>query len=183
MFLFDVAGATGGRASIRIQALDWAQSGPVIFQCDDDALAVVLLSGCRCDSVGFFNLLAGCKPLYVEQWLAYLQESGRIGKWSFQTESPADSHYLARAGLDNEELNTLLAQVYQVAGFNRLQINRYLKKPPQPHHPGYPLRSEGAGALPPAQRDHSDSVEVETSSVKRPSWLISGRKGCGRAIR
>jgi len=40
MFLFDVAGATGGRASIRIQALDWAQSGPVIFQCDDDALAV-----------------------------------------------------------------------------------------------------------------------------------------------
>lgn len=127
MFVFDVTGATGEKASIRVQALDWAQAGPVTFQCDDDQLAVVLLSGCRCDAVGFFNLLAGCKPLYIEQWLSYLQESGRIGKWNHQTESPADGEYLARAGLEHDELNTLLGQVYQVAGFNRLQINRYLK--------------------------------------------------------
>ncbi|TNI99491.1 hypothetical protein [Aeromonas veronii] len=127
MFVFDVTGAAGEKASIRVQALDWAQAGPVTFQCDDDQLAVVLLSGCRCDAVGFFNLLAGCKPLYIEQWLSYLQESGRIGKWSHQTESPADGDYLARAGLEHDELNTLLGQVYQVAGFNRLQINRYLK--------------------------------------------------------
>ncbi|MGL4714878.1 MAG: hypothetical protein ACRCWL_03065 [Aeromonas sp.] len=127
MFVFDVTGVAGGRAEIRLQALDWGQSGPVAFTCDDDELAVILLSGCRCDTAGFFNLLAGCKPQYLEQWLSYLQESGRIGKWSHQTESPADSDYLARAGLANDELNTLLGQVYQVAGFNRLQINRYLK--------------------------------------------------------
>lgn len=127
MFLFDVTGSTGAKASIRVQALDWAQIGPVTFQCDDDQLAVVLLSGCRCDAVGFFNLLAGCKPLYIEQWLTYLQERGSIGKWSHQTESPTDVGYLTRAGLEHDELNTLLGQIYQVAGFNRLQINRYLK--------------------------------------------------------
>lgn len=127
MFLFDVTGIEGGRASIRIQALDWTQTGPVTFQCDDDQLALVLLSDCRCDAVGFFTLLSGCKPLHLEQWLSYLQESGRIGKWSHQIESPADDDYLARVGLPSEELNALLGQVYHVAGFNRLQINRYLK--------------------------------------------------------
>ncbi|MGL5294110.1 MAG: hypothetical protein ACRC9V_10165 [Aeromonas sp.] len=127
MFVFDVTGNAGEKACIRVQALDWAQAGPVTFQCNDDVLAIVLLSSCRCDVVGFFNLLAGCKPLYVEQWLGYLQESGVIGKWSQQCESPADEHYLLRAGLAHDELNALLGQVYQVAGFNRLQINRYLK--------------------------------------------------------
>lgn len=127
MFLFDVTGTEGGRASIQIQALDWTQTGPVTFRCDDDPLAVTLLNGCRCDSAGFFSLLGGCKPLHVEQWLSYLQESGRIGKWRYQTECPADDDYLAKAGLSNEELNSLLGQVYHVAGFNRLQINRYLK--------------------------------------------------------
>ena len=91
------------------------------------ALALVLLTGCRCDAVGYFDLLAGCKPLYVEQWLAYLQESGHLDKQSCQLESPSQEDYLARAGLADEELNALLGQVYKVAGFNRLQINRYLK--------------------------------------------------------
>ena len=103
------------------------QSGPVTFRCDDDQLAVLLLTDCRCDAVGFFNLLAGCKPLYLEQWLSYLQETYRIAKQSCQLESPAQEDYLAKAGLEHEELNALLGQVYQVAGFNRLQINRYLK--------------------------------------------------------
>ncbi|BEE09540.1 hypothetical protein [Aeromonas dhakensis] len=127
MFVFDVTGAAGERAEIRVQALDWGQSGPVTFHCDDDRLAVLLLTDCRCDAVGFFNLLAGCKPLYLEQWLSYLQETGRIAKQSCQLESPAQEDYLAKSGLEHEELNALLGQVYQVAGFNRLQINRYLK--------------------------------------------------------
>ena len=127
MYEIDVTGAAGEKASIRVQALDWGQSGPVTFQCDSDALALVLLTDCRCDAVGYFDLLAGCKPLYVEQWLAYLQESGHLDKQSCQLESPSQEDYLARAGLDDEELNALLGQVYKVAGFNRLQINRYLK--------------------------------------------------------
>lgn len=127
MFVFEVTTGAGARAEIRVQALDWGQSGPVSFSCDSDELALVLLGGCRCDAVGFFNLLAGCKPLYVEQWLTYLQERGQIDKQSCQLESPAQSDYLARAGLEDEELNALLGQVYKVAGFNRLQINRYLK--------------------------------------------------------
>ena len=127
MFVFDVTGIAGERAEIRVQALDWGQSGPVTFSCDDDQLAVLLLTECRCDAVGFFNLLAGSKPLYLEQWLAYLQESGHLDKQSCQLESPSQEDYLTRAGLDDEELNALLGQVYKVAGFNRLQINRYLK--------------------------------------------------------
>ena len=85
MFVFDVTGVAGARAEIRVQALDWGQSGPVTFRCDDDQLAVLLLTDCRCDAVGFFNLLAGCKPLYLEQWLSYLQETyaspSRAASW------------------------------------------------------------------------------------------------------
>lgn len=150
MFVFDVTGAAGEKASIRVQALDWAQAGPVTFQCDDDQLAVVLLSGCRCDAVGFFNLLAGCKPLYIEQWLSYLQESGRIGKWTHHTESPADGDYLARAGLEHDELNSLLGQFIRWRGSTDCR-STVTSKPPQSHYTGDPLRSEGAGALPPAQ--------------------------------
>ncbi|WP_421270615.1 hypothetical protein [Aeromonas taiwanensis] len=127
MFVFDVTTRAGARAQIRVQALDWSQIGPVSFQCDSDELALVLLSGCRCDAVGYFNLLAGCKPLYVEQWLAYLQECGHLDKQSSRLESPSQADYLSKVGLDDEELNALLGQVYKVAGFNRLQINRYLK--------------------------------------------------------
>ena len=127
MFVFDITGVEREPAEIRVQALDWGQTGPVTFSCDDDKLAVLLLTDCRCDAVGFFNLLAGSKPLYVEQWLSYLQETGRIARQSSQLESPAQTDYLARAGFEHEELNALLGQIYQVAGFNRLQINRYLK--------------------------------------------------------
>ncbi|WP_429079649.1 hypothetical protein [Aeromonas bivalvium] len=127
MFVFEVTGETGARAEIRVQALDWSQSGVVSFSCNDDPLAVLLLTECRCDAVGFFNLLAGCKPLYVEQWLTYLQESGRIARMACRQRSPAEADYLADAGLESEELNALLGQIYRVAGFNRLQINRYLK--------------------------------------------------------
>ena len=49
--------------------------GEVIFSCNDDQLACLLLTGCKSDSSGFFNLLAGCKPLQVEQWLTYLEEN------------------------------------------------------------------------------------------------------------
>lgn len=127
MFVFEVITGTGTRAEIRVQALDWSQSGPVSFHCDSDDLALVLLTGCRCDAVGYFNLLGGCKPLYLEQWLTYLQETGKIDKQSCQLVSPSQADYLVRAGLEDEELNALLGQVYKVAGFNRLQINRYLK--------------------------------------------------------
>ena len=54
MFVFDVTTRAGARARIRVQALDWGQSGPVTFQCDSDALALVLLTDCRCDAVGYF---------------------------------------------------------------------------------------------------------------------------------
>jgi hypothetical protein len=127
MFVFEVTGVEGECGEIRVQALDWSQSGPVSFTCTDNNLAILLLTECRCDAVGFFNLLAGCKPLYVEQWLGYLQESGRLAKVVCQQRSPAEADYLASAGLSNEELNALLGQIYRVAGFNRLQINRYLK--------------------------------------------------------
>jgi hypothetical protein len=57
MFVFDVTTKAGAQGRIQVQALDWSQSGPVSFQCDSDELALVLLSGCRCDAVGYFNLL------------------------------------------------------------------------------------------------------------------------------
>ncbi|MFQ2603602.1 hypothetical protein ACK30G_12110 [Aeromonas caviae] len=127
MFVFDVTTKAGAQGRIQVQALDWSQSGPVSFLCDSDELALVLLSGCRSDAVGYFNLLGGCKPLYVEQWLTYLQERGQLEKVTARQESPSQPDYLTRAGLADDELNALLGQIYKVAGFNRLQINRYLK--------------------------------------------------------
>lgn len=127
MFVFEVSGRAGARAELRVQALDWGQSGPVSFHCDSDELALVLLTGCRCDAVGYFDLLAGCKPLHLEQWLAYLQEANHIDRQSCQVVNPAEEGYLARAGLGDEEFNDLLGQICRVAGFNRLQLNRYLK--------------------------------------------------------
>ena len=98
MFVFDVTTKAGAQGRIQVQALDWSQSGPVSFQCDSDELALVLLSGCRCDAVGYFNLLGGCKPLYVEQWLTYLQERGQLEKVTARQESPSQPDYLTRAG-------------------------------------------------------------------------------------
>lgn len=127
MFQFEAIAPSGAKARIQIQALDWGQSGPVRFECDDDALAVLLLSGCRCDAVGYFNLLAGSKPLYVEQWLEYLKESGKLESVTLSHPSPDNADYLGLAGLDDEQFAGLLTTLYKVAGFNRLQINRYLK--------------------------------------------------------
>ena len=127
MFVFDVTTRAGAQAQIRVQALDWGQSGPVSFQCDSDELALVLLTGCRCDAVGYFNLLGGCKPLYVEQWLAYLQERGHLDKQSCRLESPSQDDYLARARLAADEIHALLGPGYKVAAVHRLQINRDLK--------------------------------------------------------
>ncbi|ENY71889.1 hypothetical protein [Aeromonas diversa] len=127
MFLFDVTDEQGAHARIRVQALDWVQCGPVTLECTDDTLALTLLSGCRCDAVGFFNLLAGSKPLHVEQWLEYLREQGKLVSLKSHHLAPDGPHYLHEAGIDDEECATLLSNLYKVAGFNRLQLNRYLK--------------------------------------------------------
>ncbi len=126
MFIFKVQDAQGGRAEIRIQALDWSEQGEVFFSCNRDKLAVLLLSDCR-SGQGFFELLAGTKPMYVEQWLEYLQEEGSLSQVEVSIHSPLDTGYAELCGLDSEQLKTLLDLVYQVGGFNRLQIMRYLK--------------------------------------------------------
>lgn len=127
MFQFDVSDEKGAKARIRVQALDWAQSGPVTFDCNDDGLALRLLTDCRCDAVGYFNLLSGTKPLYLDQWLSYLRESGVLARVELQHPAPDGPAYLLQRGIEDEELATLLANIYKVAGFSRLQINRYLK--------------------------------------------------------
>ncbi|ART79054.1 hypothetical protein [Oceanisphaera avium] len=126
MFIFKVQGIDGGQAEIRIQALDWSEQGSTQFSCDNDELAVILLSQCRSGS-GFFDLLAGTRPMYVEQWLEYLQEAKRISKVEVNIYSPLEEGYAQLCGLDSEQIKTLLNLVYQVGGFNRLQIMRYLK--------------------------------------------------------
>ena len=126
MFIFKVRGAEGGQAEIRLQALDWSEQGVTTFTCNSDKLAVLLLSECR-SGQGFFELLAGTKPMYVEQWLEYLQEAGSIADVELKIYSPLDSGYGELCGLDSEQVQQLLNLVYQVGGFNRLQIMRYLK--------------------------------------------------------
>ncbi|NHI00550.1 MULTISPECIES: hypothetical protein [Oceanimonas] len=126
MFIFKVRDGEAARAEIRIQALDWSEQGEVEFCCNSDALAVVLLSGCR-SGRGHFELLAGAKPMDVEQWLDYLQEQGRLSQVEVTIHSPLDDGYAALTGLDEEQVQTLLQLVYKVGGFNRLQIMRYLK--------------------------------------------------------
>lgn len=126
MFIFKIHDDRGGRAEIRIQALDWGEQGETGFSCNSDRLAVNLLSDCRCGK-GRFELLPGTKPMYVEQWLDYLQEQGDIAGVEVAIHSPLDDDYAALCGLDEARLKTLLELVYKVGGFNRLQIMRYLK--------------------------------------------------------
>lgn len=126
MFIFKVQGTEGGQAEIRIQALDWSEQGSTTFSCDTDELAVLLLNQCRSGS-GFFDLLAGTRPMYVEQWLEYLQEAKHLSKVELSIHSPLDEGYGQLCGLNSEQIQTLLNLVYQVGGFNRLQIMRYLK--------------------------------------------------------
>ncbi|WP_417616877.1 hypothetical protein [Oceanisphaera sp.] len=126
MFIFKVRGSEGGQAEIRLQALDWSEQGATTFICDNDKLAVLLLTECR-SGQGFFELLAGTKPMYVEQWLEYLQEAGHLAEVEVDIYSPLDSGYTELCGLDSEQVKNLLDLVYRVGGFNRLQIMRYLK--------------------------------------------------------
>lgn len=126
MFIFKVWGADGGEAEIRIQALDWSEMGEVTLTCNKDSLAVLLLSECRSGS-GFFDMLAGTKPMLVEQWLEYLQEAGSLTQVEVTIHSPLEPDYAELCGLDSEQIKILLNLVYEVGGFNRLQIMRYLK--------------------------------------------------------
>ena len=102
--------------------------GDVAFSCNDDALPCSLLTGCRCDAAGFFNLLAGCKPVQVEQWLEYLKERGVIRDLQVTILHPGDREYAQKTGLKGEELEALLSLFYRIGGFNRLQITRYMKQ-------------------------------------------------------
>ena len=115
-------------ATLKIQAVDWSMVGEVIFSCNDDQLACLLLTGCKSDSSGFFNLLAGCKPLQVEQWLTYLEEKGLIKDARSEIVLPDEPGYLAHNGIASEQWDELLALVYRIGRFNRLQITRYLKQ-------------------------------------------------------
>lgn len=126
MFIFKVKDWHDGYAEIRVQALDWGQQGEVEFSCSRDPLAVLLLSGCR-SGAGFFQLLAGTKPMYVEQWLEYLQDAGSLAEVSVEIKTPMDDDYATFCGFSDEQRKTLLDMVYQIGGFNRLQIMRYLK--------------------------------------------------------
>ena len=78
MYLFQCKDKSGAQAKIRVSSVDWALPGAVAFECTHDELACRLLTRCRSDSSGYFNLLAGCKPLQVEQWLEYLLEKGYL---------------------------------------------------------------------------------------------------------
>lgn len=128
MFTFSCRGQASGNATIRVHAVDWSLTGDVTFDCDDDELACTLLTRCRCDNAGHFNLLAGCKPLYVEQWLDYLQEQGRIRDVHVAIQHPGEPDYAEVCGLDGEMMKELLSLFYRIGGFNRLQITRYMKQ-------------------------------------------------------
>ena len=128
MFTFSCRGQASGNATIRVHAVDWSLTGDVTFDCDDDELACTLLTRCRCDNAGHFNLLAGCKPLYVEQWLDYLQEQGRIRDVHVAIQHPGEPDYAEVCGLDGETMKELLSLFYRIGGFNRLQITRYMKQ-------------------------------------------------------
>lgn len=115
-------------ATIKIQAVDWSMVGEASFSCNDDQLACLLLTGCRSDLSGFFNLLAGCKPLQVEQWLSYLEEKALIKDVKSEILLPDEPGYLLHHGMASEQWDELLALVYRIGRFNRLQITRYLKQ-------------------------------------------------------
>lgn len=128
MFHFHCEGFNSERADVSVLAVDWSIPGDVTFSCNDDKFACLLLSGCKSDSGGFFNLLAGTKPMYVEQWLEYLQEQEKIRQVSLKITLPDDEKYSEALGLTEENIQQLLPLIFKVGGFNRLQLNRYLKQ-------------------------------------------------------
>ncbi len=115
-----------------MHSVDWSLPGEVSFSCNDDALACTLLTRCRSDSGGHFNLLAGCKPLQVEQWLEYLHERHEIESMEVHILHPAQQDYASQNGLEGESVQALLGLFYRIGGFNRLQITRYMKQRDNP---------------------------------------------------
>lgn len=128
MYLFQCKDKSGAQAKIRVSSVDWALPGAVAFECTHDELACRLLTRCRSDSSGYFNLLAGCKPLQVEQWLEYLLEKGDITELDIKVLLPGESSYTAALELTAEESQSLLDLFYRIGKFNRLQITRYMKQ-------------------------------------------------------
>ena len=128
MFRFYCNGLNCEQAEISVLSVDWSIQGDVKFSCNDDEFACLLLSGCRSDSGGFFNLLAGTKPVYIEQWLEYLEEQQKIRHVSVKINLPDDQEYNEALGFSEENIQQLLPMIFKVGGFNKLQINRYLKQ-------------------------------------------------------
>lgn len=128
LFIFHCEGFEGESADIKILSVDWSLTGDVHFSCNDDQLACHLLTNPRSDSAGFFNLLAGTKPMYVEQWLDYLQEQKKIRQVQVKIMLPDDPAYHSELHLTTEQAQQLLPMIFKVGGFNRLQLNRYLKQ-------------------------------------------------------
>ncbi|PKH09063.1 hypothetical protein [Moritella sp. Urea-trap-13] len=127
MFIFKCEGFNQEQATIQVASLLWTESGEVTFNANDDSFACLLLTQCKSDSGGFFNLLAGCKPQFIEQWLEYLEEKQLIKKVSLQQTDYKEVDYPIKLSLDDESASTLLDMLYKVGNFNRLQISRYLK--------------------------------------------------------
>jgi hypothetical protein len=132
LFIFTCRNEQGSRATIKIQSVDWSVVGEVYFCCNDDQFACCLLTGCRADVSGFFNLLAGAKPLQVEQWLTYLEEKGELRELRCDIRLPDEPGYLGHDGMAAGQWEELLALVYRIGRFNRLQITRYLKQRSNP---------------------------------------------------
>jgi len=127
MFIFKCEGFNNEQATIQVASLLWTESGEVSFNANDDSFACLLLTQCKSDSNGFFNLLAGCKPLLIEQWLEYLVEKQLIKKVSLQQIDYKESEYPTKLAFDDENASTLLDILYKIGNFNRLQVSRYLK--------------------------------------------------------
>ena len=132
LFIFTCRNKQGALATIQIHSVDWAEVGDVTFRCNDDQFACLLLTGCRADVSGFFNLLAGSRPLQVEQWLTYLEEKGELRELRCDIRLPDEPGYLDQAGMAAGQWEELLMLVYRIGRFNRLQITRYLKQRSNP---------------------------------------------------
>lgn len=128
MFIFHCEGFEAETAEIRVLSVDWSLIGEVQFSCNHDGFACLLLTQPRCDSAGFFNLLAGTKPMYIEQWLDYLQEQQKIKQVQVKIVTPDDPAYTSYLHLDHDKFQNLLPLIFKVGGFNKLQLNRYLKQ-------------------------------------------------------
>lgn len=132
MFNFHCLGPNKERADFNVHALLPSDIGEVEFSCDNDTFAIQLLSKARCDAVGHFTILSGCKALHLEQWLEYLHESTKIQKISMTYYSDEEWQLKQkRLVMDDSELQeTKLAifdLLYKVGGFDKLKIARFLK--------------------------------------------------------